>query len=37
MLRDMVLIREFEKMLDGFKREHRFGPIEYAHKGPAIR
>jgi 2-oxoisovalerate dehydrogenase E1 component len=35
MLRDMVLIREFEKMLDGFKREHRFGPIEYAHKGPA--
>jgi 2-oxoisovalerate dehydrogenase E1 component len=35
MVRDMVYIREFETMLDRFKREGSYEGIEYNHKGPA--
>ncbi len=33
--RDMVLIREFETMLSGVKREGRYGHVAYQHLGPA--
>ncbi len=33
--RDMVLIREFETMLDRIKKEGAYEGIEYSHKGPA--
>ena len=33
--RDMVLIREFETMLDKFKKEGSYEGITYNHKGPA--
>ena len=33
--RDMVLIREFETMLEGLKREGHYGGVQYNHKGPA--
>ncbi len=33
--RDMVVIREFETMLDRIKREGVYEGIEYQHKGPA--
>ena len=33
--RDMVLIREFETMLDRIKKEGSYQGIEYQHKGPA--
>ena len=33
--RDMVYIREFEKMLDLFKREGEYSGISYSHRGPA--
>lgn len=33
--RDMVLIREFETMLDRIKKEGSYEGIEYNHKGPA--
>jgi len=33
--RDMVVIREFETMLDRIKKEGSFEGIEYNHKGPA--
>ncbi|MBC8170542.1 MAG: dehydrogenase [Anaerolineae bacterium] len=33
--RDMVIIREFETMLDLIKREGAYQGIEYQHKGPA--
>jgi 2-oxoisovalerate dehydrogenase E1 component len=33
--RDMVVIREFETMLDRIKREGVYQGIEYQHKGPA--
>ncbi len=33
--RDMVVIREFETMLDRIKREGVYEGIEYNHKGPA--
>lgn len=35
MLRDMMLIREFETMLDGVKRHGGYQGIEYVHRGPA--
>jgi 2-oxoisovalerate dehydrogenase E1 component len=35
MYRDMVYIREFETMLDLFKREGQYQGIIYNHKGPA--
>lgn len=35
MYRDMVLIREFETMLDRFKKEGVYEGIEYNHRGPA--
>jgi 2-oxoisovalerate dehydrogenase E1 component len=35
MLRDMVIIREFEVMLDAFKRQGSYSGIEYSHLGPA--
>jgi 2-oxoisovalerate dehydrogenase E1 component len=35
LLRDMLLIREFETMLDGVKRNGRYRDIEYRHMGPA--
>jgi 2-oxoisovalerate dehydrogenase E1 component len=35
MYRDMVYIREFETMLDLFKREGQYQGIHYNHKGPA--
>lgn len=35
MLRDMMLIREFETMLDGVKRHGGYRGIEYVHRGPA--
>ena len=35
MHRDMVYIREFETMLDRFKREGSYEGIEYNHRGPA--
>jgi 2-oxoisovalerate dehydrogenase E1 component len=35
MYRDMVMIREFETMLDRIKREGSYQGIEYNHKGPA--
>lgn len=35
MYRDMVYIREFETMLDAFKREGQYQGISYNHKGPA--
>lgn len=35
MLADMVLIRQFELMLDAFKRAGTFRGIAYSHKGPA--
>jgi 2-oxoisovalerate dehydrogenase E1 component len=35
MYRDMVIIREFELMLDRFKREGVYEGIEYNHLGPA--
>jgi len=35
MYRDMVYIREFESMLDRFKREGVYEGIEYNHLGPA--
>ena len=33
--RDMVVIREFETMLDRIKKEGAYQGIEYQHKGPA--
>ncbi len=33
--RDMVVIREFETMLDRIKKEGVYEDIEYNHKGPA--
>jgi 2-oxoisovalerate dehydrogenase E1 component len=33
--RDMVLIREFETMLDRIKKEGRYEGVSYNHKGPA--
>ena len=33
--RDMVIIREFETMLDRIKKEGVYHGIEYNHKGPA--
>ena len=33
--RDMILIREFETMLDRIKKEGVYEGIEYSHKGPA--
>ena len=33
--RDMVYIREFETMLDLFKREGKYRGISYTHRGPA--
>ena len=33
--RDMVVIREFETMLDRIKKEGSYQGIEYQHKGPA--
>jgi 2-oxoisovalerate dehydrogenase E1 component len=35
MYRDMLLIREFETMLDRIKKEGSYEGIEYNHKGPA--
>jgi 2-oxoisovalerate dehydrogenase E1 component len=35
MLRDMVIIREFEKMLDAFKRNGAYGDVRYTYPGPA--
>ncbi len=35
MYRDMVYIREFETMLDRFKREGSYEGITYNHRGPA--
>ncbi len=35
MYRDMVYIREFETMLDRFKREGAYEGLEYNHRGPA--
>lgn len=35
LLRDMMLIREFETMLDGVKRQGNYLGIEYVHRGPA--
>jgi 2-oxoisovalerate dehydrogenase E1 component len=35
MLRDMVVIREFERMLDLFKRTDRYGDVRYEYPGPA--
>ncbi|HEY8703234.1 MAG TPA: thiamine pyrophosphate-dependent enzyme [Gaiellaceae bacterium] len=35
MLRDMVIVREFESMLDEFKRTGTYAGIGYAHAGPA--
>jgi TPP-dependent pyruvate/acetoin dehydrogenase alpha subunit len=32
---DMVVIREFETMLDRIKKEGVYQGIEYQHKGPA--
>lgn len=33
--RDMVLIREFETMLEALKREGQYSGVPYNHKGPA--
>lgn len=35
MLRDMVVIREFELMLDQIKRTGRYGDLRYEYPGPA--
>jgi len=35
MLRDMVVIREFESLLDEFKRMGAYAGIDYTHLGPA--
>jgi 2-oxoisovalerate dehydrogenase E1 component len=35
MLRDMVIIREFESLLDSFKRMGTYGDLHHAHPGPA--
>jgi len=35
MLRDMVVVREFELMLDEFKRNGEYAGIAYSHPGPA--
>jgi 2-oxoisovalerate dehydrogenase E1 component len=35
MYRDMVIIREFETMLDRIKREGSYHGIDYQHRGPA--
>jgi 2-oxoisovalerate dehydrogenase E1 component len=35
MLRDMVIVREFEAMLDEFKRRGAYEGVEYTHLGPA--
>jgi 2-oxoisovalerate dehydrogenase E1 component len=35
MYRDMLLIREFETMLDLIKREGKYEGLEYNHRGPA--
>lgn len=35
MLRDMLLIREFETMLDGVKRRGGYRGVDYVHRGPA--
>lgn len=35
MLRDMVIIREFESMLDAFKRVGTYADVDYTHLGPA--
>jgi 2-oxoisovalerate dehydrogenase E1 component len=34
-LRDMVIVREFETMLDRFKRDGAYGDVRYAYPGPA--
>src|ERR1041384_1774053 len=34
-LRDMLLIREFESMLDCLKRGNEYGGTRYTHLGPA--
>ncbi len=33
--RDMVLIREFESMLDSIKKTQKYGDVSYMHAGPA--
>src|SRR6266849_1378350 len=35
MYRDMLVIREFETMLDRIKREGKYQDVEYSHLGPA--
>jgi 2-oxoisovalerate dehydrogenase E1 component len=35
MLRDMVIVREFEAMLDLFKRTGTYGDVRYEYPGPA--
>jgi 2-oxoisovalerate dehydrogenase E1 component len=35
MLRDMMVIREFESMLDAVKRQGAYGDVAYVHRGPA--
>lgn len=35
LLRDMVFVREFELMLDEFKRKGEYAGIAYSHPGPA--
>jgi len=35
MLRDMMLIREFETMLDAMKRGQDYHGVQYTHQGPA--
>src|SRR5438128_6158191 len=35
MYRDMLLIREFETLLDRLKKEGAYAGIEYNHRGPA--
>lgn len=35
MLEHMVAVREFESMLDSFKRTGAYGEVTYDHKGPA--
>jgi 2-oxoisovalerate dehydrogenase E1 component len=34
-LRDMLVIREFEQMLEGFKRVGSYDGLSYSHRGPA--
>ncbi|MEE2775108.1 MAG: thiamine pyrophosphate-dependent enzyme [Pseudomonadota bacterium] len=34
-LRDMIIVREFETMLDSFKSTGKYHDVEYSYKGPA--